>query len=107
MIQRVEKLAELEKKPCLVDFNPFLEWYPGVEIEEESIEDIIHENDVDEDQEINDIRNEENVREVTYITDTKSISENHYSPPDGSFTELVNDFDYVKDRIDCIIKDLN
>ena len=30
----------------------FFEWEPGVEIEEESAEDIMHENDIDKDQEI-------------------------------------------------------
>ena len=30
VIQRVEQLAELEKKSVLVDSNPFFEWAPGV-----------------------------------------------------------------------------
>ena len=95
------------ENPFLVDFNPFLEWDPGVEIEEESIEDIMHENDVDEYHEINETRNEENVGEGAYVTDTDSISEIEDSPQDEIFTALVNDFDDVKDRMDLIIEDLN
>ena len=51
-IQRVEQLEELEKQPILVDSNPFFEWAPGVEIVEESAEDIVDENYVDVVQEI-------------------------------------------------------
>ena len=90
-----------------MDDNPFFEWVPGVEIEEESTGDIMHENDVDEDQDINEIRNEETVGEGAYITDTESIRENEDYTQDESFKALVNDLDDVKDRMDCIIEDLN
>ena len=63
----------------------------------------MHENDVDEDQEIKETRNQENVGKGAYITDTDSISENEDSPQDEIFTALVNDFDDVKDIMDCII----
>ena len=67
------------KKPVLVDANNFFECTPGVEIEGESAEDIVHENDIDKDQEIvqeiDEIRNEGNVGEGAYITETESISD--------------------------------
>ena len=34
VIQRVEELAEIEKQPVLVYYNPLFEWTPGVVIEE-------------------------------------------------------------------------
>ena len=37
----------------------------------------------------------------------ESISENEDSPPDDIVTALVNDFDYVNVKMDCIIEDLN
>ena len=93
-----------------IDTNPFFEWAPGisiekVEIEEESSEDIVVEN-VDEDREIAQEIGE-NVEEGAYITATESISEKEDSPPDDNFTALLNDFDDVNDKMDCIIKDLN
>ena len=95
----------------MVDANYSFEWAPGVEIEEECAEDIVHENDIDKDQEIvqeiDEIRNEENLGEGAYITDAESISDNKDFPQDKIFGVLVNEFDDGKDRIYRTIKGIN
>ena len=47
------------------------------------------------------------MEEGAYITDTESISDNEDSPPDGSFTVLLNGVHHVNVKMDHIIEDLN
>ena len=65
---------------------------------------MVHENDIDEDQEIvlemDEIVNEGNVEEGAYITDMESIRKNENPPQDDSFGVLVNYFDDVNNRMD-------